>query len=96
MDVPYGPTARQPFSFYQIQETQPGRGYRLKDILRGTVCNGIEKKASETARRGDILFARVAQIDSTGEARIVSNILIQQPIISLLMLWTSWHPNIVN
>jgi hypothetical protein len=57
-------TARQPFSFYEIQETQPGQGYRLKDIQRGTVCNVIEKKGSETARRGDILFARVAQIDS--------------------------------
>ena len=57
-------TARQPFSFYEIQETQPGRGYRLKDILRGTVSDVIEKKGSENTRRGDILFARVAQIDS--------------------------------
>ncbi|MDB4442365.1 SEC-C domain-containing protein [bacterium] len=56
--------AGQPFSFYEIQEIQPGQGYRLKDILRGAVSNVIEKKGSETARRGDILFARVAQVDS--------------------------------
>jgi hypothetical protein len=57
-------TARQPFSFYEIQETRPGKGYRLKDILRGTVSDVIEKTGSENTRRGDILFGRVVQIDS--------------------------------
>jgi hypothetical protein len=57
-------TARQPFSFYEIQETRPGKGYRLQDILRGTVSDVIEKQGSENVRRGDILFGRVAQIDS--------------------------------
>jgi len=57
-------TARQPYSFYEIQEIRPGKGYRLRDVLRGTVSSVIEKKGSENARRGDILFARVAQIDS--------------------------------
>jgi hypothetical protein len=57
-------TAGQPYSFYEIQETRPGTGYRLKDILRGTISNVIEKKGSESARRGDILFGRVVQIDS--------------------------------
>jgi hypothetical protein len=57
-------TARQPFSFYEIQEINPGQGHRLKDILRGTVSDVIEKKGSENARPGDILFARVVQIDS--------------------------------
>ena len=56
-------TARQPFSFYEIQETRPGKGYRLKDILCGTVSNVIEKQGSENVRRGDILFGRVVQID---------------------------------
>jgi hypothetical protein len=57
-------TARQPFSFYEIRETHPGKGYRLKDILRGSVGEVIEKKGSENVRRGDILFGRVVQIDS--------------------------------
>ena len=57
-------TARQPFSFYEIQETRPGIGYRLKDILCGTVSEVIEKKGSENVRRGDILFGRVVRIDS--------------------------------
>jgi hypothetical protein len=57
-------TARQPFSFYEIQETLPGKGYQLKDILRGTVSNVVEKKGSENVRLGDILFGRVVRIDS--------------------------------
>jgi len=57
-------TARQPFSFYEIQEIRPGQGYRLKDILRGTVSDVIEKIGSENVSRGDILFGRVVQIDS--------------------------------
>jgi hypothetical protein len=57
-------TARQPFSFYEILETHPGKGYRLKDILRSTVSNVIEKKGSENVHRGDILFGRVVRIDS--------------------------------
>jgi len=56
-------TARQPFSFHEIQQTRPGKGYRLKDILCGTVSEVTEKKGSENVRRGDILFGRVVQID---------------------------------
>jgi hypothetical protein len=56
-------TARQPFSFLEIQEIHPGKGYRLKDILCGSVSDVIEKKGSENVRRGDILFGRVVQID---------------------------------
>jgi hypothetical protein len=56
-------TARQPYSFYEIQETRPGKGYLVRDILRGTICDVIEKKGSENAHRGDILFGRVVQIN---------------------------------
>jgi hypothetical protein len=57
-------TVRQPYSFYEIQEVRPGEGYHLKDIFCGTVSNLIEKKGSENARRGQILFGRVVQIDT--------------------------------
>ena len=56
-------TARRPFSFYEIQETRPGKGFRLKDILTGSISDVIEKKGSENARRGNILFGRVVRID---------------------------------
>jgi hypothetical protein len=57
-------TVRQPYSFYEIQEVRPGEGYRLKDIFCGTVSHVVEKKGSENARRGQILFGRVVQIDT--------------------------------
>jgi len=57
-------TARRPFSFYEIQDVRPGEGYHLKDIFCGTVSNVIEKKGSENARQGQILFGRVVQIDT--------------------------------
>jgi hypothetical protein len=57
-------TARRPYSFYEIQEVRPGEGYRMKDIFCGTVTNVTEKKGSENARRGQILFGRVVQIDT--------------------------------
>ena len=57
-------TVHQPYSFYEIREVRPGEGYTLKDIFRGTVANVTEKSGSENARRGQILFARVVQIDT--------------------------------
>ena len=83
-------TARQPFSFYEIQETQPGKGYRLKDILRGAVSNVIEKKGSETARRGDILFARVAQIDSIAMLIGCGTVLIPPKMKPELIRFRQW------
>jgi hypothetical protein len=56
-------TSENPFSFYEVIECQPGKGYRLKDILRGDIYNVFEKLGSENAHPGDILFARVIQID---------------------------------
>jgi hypothetical protein len=57
-------TVHQPYSFYEIKEVRPGEGYMLKDIFRGTIANVTEKKGSENARRGQILFGRVVQIDT--------------------------------
>jgi hypothetical protein len=88
-------TARQLFSFYEIQETQPGQGYRLKDILRGTVTNVIEKKGSETARRGDILFARVAQIDSIAMLIGCGTVLIPPKMKPELIRFRQWLPRAI-
>ncbi|MGD8889326.1 MAG: hypothetical protein PVF53_12990 [Desulfobacterales bacterium] len=57
-------TAGQPFSFYEVQRCQPGRGYRLKDMLRGGAVDVIEKMGSQNAKVGNMLLARVIQIDS--------------------------------
>lgn len=57
-------TVHQPYSFYEIREVRPGQGYTLRDIFCGTVSNVTEKSGSENARRGQILFGRVVQIDT--------------------------------
>jgi hypothetical protein len=83
-------TARQPFSFYEILECRPGQGYRLQDILRGTVSDVIEKKGSENARRGNILFARVVQIDSLAMLMGCGTILIPPAIKPDLIRFRQW------
>jgi len=82
--------SRQPFSFYEIQEIQPGRGYRIKDILRGTVSDVVEKKGSENSRPGDILFAQVAQIDSITMLSACGTILIPPKMKPELIRFRKW------
>ncbi len=83
-------TARQPFSFYEIQEIRPGKGYRLKDILRSTVSDVIEKKGSENVRRGDILFGRVVQIDSITMLIGCGTVLIPPKMKAELIRFRQW------
>jgi hypothetical protein len=83
-------TARQPFSFYEIQATRPGKGYRLKDILLGTVSNVIEKKGSENVHRGDILFGRVVQIDSITMLIGCGTVLIPPKMKPVLIRFRQW------
>ena len=69
-------TARQPYSFYEIQEVYPGEGYRLRDIFCGTVSKVTEHKGSEYVCQGQILFGRVVQIDTVAMLIGCGNILI--------------------
>jgi len=56
-------TSGRPFSFFEVTSCQQGEGYRLKDIFQGIETDVIEKQGSENARPGDILLARIVQID---------------------------------
>jgi len=56
----------EPFSFYEVIRVDQGEGYRLKDIFLGTERDVIEKSGSRTAQIGDILFAKVIQIEHVG------------------------------
>jgi len=56
-------TSGMPFSFFEVTSCRQGEGYRLKDIFRGIETDVIEKQGSENARKGDILLARIVQID---------------------------------
>jgi len=69
-------TSEQPYSFLEVISCKPGHGFRLKDILQGTVTDVIEKRGSENARPGDILFGRIIQVDHVAMLVGCSSILI--------------------
>jgi hypothetical protein len=49
----------QPISFYEVLRSDPGRGMAVRDVLTGEETEVIERMASQTARRGDILYAQI-------------------------------------
>jgi hypothetical protein len=57
---------RQPFSFYEVMTCDPGKGYRLRDIVLEQEVDVMEHSGSQSCKRGDILFARVIQYDHVG------------------------------
>ena len=48
-----------PFSFYEVIECRPGRGFRLRDVLLGAEMEVVEHSGSASTTQGDILFAKV-------------------------------------
>ena len=66
----------KPFSFFEVTSCKQGEGFRLKDIFRGIDTDVIEKQGSENARLGDIMLARIVQIDHVAMLVGCSSILI--------------------
>ncbi|MEA3280152.1 MAG: hypothetical protein U9Q38_06095, partial [Thermodesulfobacteriota bacterium] len=66
----------RPFSFFEVISCKQGEGFRLKDIFLGIEIDVIEKQGSENARPGDILLARIIQIDHVAMLVGSSSILI--------------------
>ncbi len=54
----------KPFTFYEVLDCQPGIGYRVKNFFLGDITDVKEKMGSEKVQKGDLLFGRVATIDS--------------------------------
>jgi|GEM_PF-607088 len=52
-----------PFSFHEIIVCDPGRGFRLRDVLLGTEVDAIEHAGSLNARAGDLIYAKVVRSD---------------------------------
>jgi hypothetical protein len=52
-----------PFSFYEILQCEPGRGFRARCVLTGEEHDVLERSASESMNAGDILFGAVVPID---------------------------------
>ena len=55
-DVAYG--------FWEVMECDPGRGFRMKDVLFGTERDVEERMGSQNAQSGDMLFCRVIDLDT--------------------------------
>lgn len=83
-------TVRKPFSFYEVVRCQPGRGYQLKDIFRGVVADVLEKMGSQNARAGDIIFARVVQVDSVAMLVGCGSVLIPPKMKPVLINFRNW------
>lgn len=52
-----------PFSFHEVLSCDPGRGFRLCDVMLGSEVDVIEHSGSLDADPGTLLFAKVVPID---------------------------------
>ncbi len=58
-----GSVMAAPYSFYQVINVEPGKSLRLRDILRKREVTVIERAASTTLEKGNIIFARVLEME---------------------------------
>jgi hypothetical protein len=75
------------FSFHEVAQVEPGRGFLLRDLILERERFVSEHSGSQNARRGDILFAQVVDIDGLslldGSGQIVIEPGDKPPIIEL-------------
>jgi hypothetical protein len=69
-------TIEKPFSFYEVIECRPNRGFRLKDVFLGQEVDVSERSGSQHARAGDIFYARVVRVDAVAMLAGCGSILI--------------------
>ena len=55
----------QPYSFWAVQEVEPGTSLKLQDIFTKTEYTVKERQASDVLKKGDILFTRVISLGRT-------------------------------
>lgn len=51
------------FSFVDVLTVSPGTGFTMRDSLTGLESTVVEKTASKTVQKGDILFANIVSLD---------------------------------
>ena len=54
---------RAPLSFRQVEETEPGQGALLRDMVTDRLCFVSDRSLSEHADPWDIVFCQVAEMD---------------------------------
>ena len=55
--------AATPLSFYEVLSRQPERGFLARDILTGEECSVLERSATATLAKNDIVFAQIVRVD---------------------------------
>ena len=58
--------SRRPFSFFEVVECWPDKGFLLKDIFTGEQTDVLERSGSKSTHPGNILFGQVIKIDHVG------------------------------
>ncbi|RMG33867.1 MAG: hypothetical protein D6720_10580 [Gammaproteobacteria bacterium] len=53
----------QPYSFFVVEGVEPGHSMRLRDLFLDRRVTVAERQASQSLRRGQILFTRVITVD---------------------------------
>ncbi|MCB0306922.1 MAG: SEC-C domain-containing protein [Calditrichaeota bacterium] len=64
------------FSFYEVVDCQPGKGFTLRDLLLSTEVYVYERAASTDAQPGDVIFAKVVRYDDVATINGCGTVLI--------------------
>jgi len=59
-------TNRKPYSFFEVEHVDRGKGMRLKDVLQGSSIEVEERSGSEYVQAGDLVFGRAVSVDGVG------------------------------
>ena len=57
---------REPYSFWEVLDTEKGKGMTLHDVLRDIRIAVQERTGSEYVKPGDMLFGRAVSVDGVG------------------------------
>jgi len=52
-----------PFSFHEVVRCEPGRDFRLRDVLTGAEAEVLERSGSEGVERGELLYAKIVPVE---------------------------------
>ena len=83
------------FSFHEILEAWPGRGFKTKDVLTDKVDEIVEKQGSVGAKPGYLLFGKTVTIQGLTTLEATSPIMIP-PIFKIQVLELKKHLNKQN
>jgi len=65
-----------PFSFHEVLRCEPGRGFRLRDVLTGTEAEVLERSGSEGVEPGELLFAKIVPVEGVALMEACAPVLI--------------------